>query len=1131
MLYLEEVTIHNFKSFKHTNIKFNKGFTCIVGPNGSGKSNVCDSLLFALGETSLRRMRVNTAMKLINTSAKANKEDGLRRGYVKVKFSGDHDIEIARMVKSNKKVAYRLNGKRATRQEIIELLKSHNSDINETNTITQDEIKYLLSLNPKGRRELIDIAAGIKEFNDKKDAALKELEKVDERINEARAVLGERSGFLHELEKDKIAAEKYNELSSFIKRANYTVLKMREKEVLARLEDAVKGLSDKTAAKTALEKAAAEIDAEVSKITADKDKLSKSLNAKSGEAASTNKIMEETNKNIAVLTTQASSLSERMKQLKEHIETMEGELKKIKAKEKENKEQLRMLNFEIDIKSKNLPEISDTPGSGEAESLTERFNANSKKLEESESKLVTVSMTEAGFNAEHINLDKEVLEMHREMNEAGAKRTTLTNNIKSSKEALSNLERNKKEVEKEFAKNNELTESLRAKTGELHAEQIELREQLAMYGKDSDRANAALKKGIEKGFHGRVIDICSYDDKYAMAVQAAAGARMNYFVVDSIDEANEGIKILKAQKLGRASFIPIKDVVVKEARSAPDLAPLLDSITFDKKFRKAMEYVFSNTYIADGVKEAQKKGIGSYRYVTLEGDLVEPSGIVSGGATTIQQSAATIAGKLKKVESDIKATAERLSEANVANEMIRKKIVNYDMEITNYDIELKHALSSEDEVHRKMDSLEEKVKAAESRNNELKDKLIKLKREREAAEIAIKALKIENTNLRNALDSIIASKAKGAKSKEEQQRLKTLRDEIEKLRMSLASITKENELQSARAQELDLEIKKDTGELDISKKKSAQIEKELANLEKQKSELQTSLEGHGKTATGLLKQMQELEDRIFRLSAEKGKQSSELDKATRNIYEFESAKAQHQTRLNDIKAELLSYANAEMIDGAKLDELDQKLIVAKADLERLGSVNLKAPEMYEQKKKDVDEAQQRMDTLGSEKDSILSMIGQIETKKLNVFNDTLRVVNENYKKLYSYIFDGTASLYLENPKDPFNSGLKIDIEIGRKKQDPDLLSGGQKSLTLLMLIFAIQMRRPMSFYIFDEIDSALDKENSKKLSKLIKELSDKSQFIVVSHNDSLIAAADTAIGVVKRPDQESQVVGIQLSSK
>jgi chromosome segregation protein len=266
------------------------------------------------------------------------------------------------------------------------------------------------------------------------------------------------------------------------------------------------------------------------------------------------------------------------------------------------------------------------------------------------------------------------------------------------------------------------------------------------------------------------------------------------------------------------------------------------------------------------------------------------------------------------------------------------------------------------------------------------------------------------------------------------------------------------------------------------------------------------------------------------MSAEKGKLAGNLERLNREILEIETAKAQIEVRIGDIKAELSSYSNVEGIKEANADSLERELISKRTELESIGAVNLKAPELYDKKRKDVEEVQQQMSVLETEKTSVLEMIKEIESKKLNIFSETLDRVDKNFKKLFNHIFEGEAELGLDNPKDPFNSGLNISMTIDRRQRHIDRLSGGEKLLVMLMLIFSIQMMRPMSFYIFDEIDASLDKENSKKLSLLIKELGKSSQFVVVTHNDSMLTASDTNIGVAMH-NHESRAVGIMLMNK
>ncbi|MGC8648196.1 MAG: AAA family ATPase, partial [Candidatus Micrarchaeia archaeon] len=333
-----------------------------------------------------------------------------------------------------------------------------------------------------------------------------------------------------------------------------------------------------------------------------------------------------------------------------------------------------------------------------------------------------------------------------------------------------------------------------------------------------------------------------------------------------------------------------------------------------------------------------------------------------------------------------------------------------------------------------------------------------------------------------------------------------------------------------RALEVQKEAELNAGRVKEAKEKKKELAEEVEKLEKSKAEVEESIKEHDSKSAALFKKVSEFENEISKLSFEKGKQESELSKMKGELQVQGMSIAQVQTRLSDIKAELLSYQDVIPIDGMSIKELEDKTVLLKAELERLGSVNLKAPEMYEERKKMLEDAEKRLDTLESEKASILSVIDEVEAKKLNVFNETLQKVNENFSKLYPYGFEGEAKLELSDPKDPFNSGLLISITKTKGPRSVDTMSGGEKSFVTLMLLFAIQMMNPMAFYIFDEIDSALDEENSKKLSKMIKELSSRSQFIVVSHNSTLIQAADVAIGVA-RQDGESRVVGIQIAKQ
>jgi len=399
---------------------------------------------------------------------------------------------------------------------------------------------------------------------------------------------------------------------------------------------------------------------------------------------------------------------------------------------------------------------------------------------------------------------------------------------------------------------------------------------------------------------------------------------------------------------------------------------------------------------------------------------------------------------------------------------------------------------------------------------------------KEFEEIAhsIDALKRENERIYAMANSPEKRAAKMGKG--ELDAIKAMQARSEELTVSIATTGKESELIKGRLDELEAEIKKSAEERKSVAGVLSSLDASIAESRKRQEELQQKMKGHDATSAGLYKEVEAADSGLAKLAQEKGRLSSDLDRFSRDSIELKSRGSQLQTRIADIMAEISSYQGIDMLDEHGTEKLEAQLAVSKSEQEKLGAVNLKATELYLQKSHDAEEAKQKLGILENDKNSILSMINEVETKKLNVFTETLNVVNENFKKLYGYVSEDQACLSLENAKDPFNTGLMIYLSSKVKAKNSELMSGGEKALLMLMLIFAIHMRSPRSFYIFDEIDSMLDKENSKKLSKLLGELSKKSQMVVVSHNDSLITAADTAIGVVRR-DGESQVVGLQLT--
>jgi chromosome segregation protein len=1123
MLYLDSLVLHNFKSFRHASIKFKPNFNCIVGPNGSGKSNICDALLFVLGESSLKRMRITSMQQLINDKAKPKNDEGTKRAYVKLNLAGDEPVEIARIIKSNNKIGYRLNGKRVTRQEMLEVIRGHRSEISEVNTITQGEIMTLLALNPRERRGLIEVAAGIREFDEKKAASMSELDKVQAKIGEAGVLLNERLGFLGELAKEKEDAERYISLTNTIKRINYTLLRLREDSAASDLSRVTAVLHEGEGKHSALSEKVNKATAETEALLAKKAELSKRLNERSMEVSATNRLLEGVGKEIAVAETQRASSKSRHDELDARIAELQSNKKKLSEQVASNEPALKALRDELADVSKQLEGKDIRSAVGEFELISKQAsNQHSIDALAEKQNALSNAMLQSKLGIEAS--ERGAAEAQSAMEEKHKCIDSINGELSAKKGRLAELRGKVSGMKEQLAKHSADASAILGTQDKLYAESVDVRERIAMFGARTDRSAEVLKKAM-KGFYGRAYELCSYDAKYASAVNAAASGRFSYFVVDSIDVAKEAIAILKSKQLGRATFIPIKEVVSSQQQRDRGLVPIIEHVSFDKKYERVFAYIFANTYLVDSLDDAKQR-IGGHRFVTIDGELVETSGVVTGGSSESLQSPAVLSAKLKGMDEKRAALNAELSEITKLQEQVSRSIAACEAEALSIGMEMRYSEESVGKLSREITELESAVASKLKEKDRLRASAEASSSELGAITRSIETLKRENERILSLANSPERRNAKMGKA--DIDAIKALQSRSEKLTGDIAATSKESELLNVRIGEVDADIKKSVEERKALEKAIAVLDGSITESKKQQEELQQKIRGHDAKSASLYKEVEEVDSGIAKLSQEKGRLSSELERLSRDSMELQARSSQLQTRIADIKAELMSYQGVDMMDERATDKLEAQIAISKSEVEKLGAVNLKATELYLQKSRDAEEAKQKLGILENDKNSITAMINEIEAKKLNVFMETLNVVNENFRKLYGYVSDDQANLYLENARDPFNTGLMIRLTSKIRANNSDLMSGGEKALLMLMLIFAIHMRSPRSFYIFDEIDTMLDKENSKKLSKLLSELSKKSQMVVVSHNDSLITAADTAIGVVRR-DGESQVVGLQLT--
>lgn len=1124
---MKSLTIDRLKSFNHASLMFNQGFTCIVGPNGSGKSTICDALLFGLGEKSLKRLRAEKLDDLIRSSAKA-KGEKVKKAYVRLEFTGDADISVTRFVRSDGKSKYVVNGKTMKRHEVLDLLARYGIKAEETNTIAQGEIGNLSQLNAVDLRELIDAASGIREFEYKKTEAMRELEKVDQKISESRALLGERSGFLSELSAEKEAAEKYVQLNSRIRSLTYSILVYKKEAAATAVSSFDKSLAGLEDSKNSIMQRLNKINAALEELNGERQKLTKQLSESTENIGSVNAELESTNIAIARLEAEIAAMSSSFSEGRSKLGSIETEQALKLASIESNKAKLSELK-------KRLPQIEEEARRVQAKA--EKFDAKPELIKE------------LGANVDA--LERELSSKSAESSKAGAELSIIKNmaeskltELNSAKELLQKKSDEVLQLDKAYQEANkrrgEISEmcsgissrisAINSRISALDDKLIELREKKAYVQPRTQALSDKLgsRFGKSNGFHGRVSDLCSYKPEHAYAIEAAAGARFEYFVVDTIDTADILISYMKDNSLGRATFIPIRELKQQSDTREKSLTHVLDLVDFDQQFNKVFSYVFNNTYVVGSINDAKRHGVGKRRYVTTDGDIIEQAGIVSGGSSAKKLSAASINAQIKESSDEKDRLKIEYETASAELNKARKEEAYADMDINSLKGKL-NLSSVEAAAHKKSISEITKSLAEISLKESGLSKLL------ERIESDKSSIEDKLENAKKALDSAVNETVEMTKrmaesgiSQEAIEKAESARKSLEALRINIAELNRENSLLESAAHELALQIKGTKSSLkDIEsgmKKKHSERE-QLAARRKEVELIISKTSGESKK---IFERIGKLDSEIEKAGAEKGKFTAELSSNERQAGEINVRRAQLETTLNDLTAELAAYReNIELIK-ADAQAMEKESAALKSKVADLGNVNLRAPELYADKLKGVEEARSKVETLETERHAVMRMIEEIDSKKLQTFMSTFNDVVINFKKFSGYVLSGDSQISLTNPQEPFKSGLDISVVEGKTRKHLHKLSGGEKSLALLVLVFSIHMCRPAAIYVFDEVDNALDKNNSKKLSLLIKQMSSNAQFIVVSHNDSLITNADAAIGVVKT-GEESKAVGLEMA--
>ena len=1112
---LDKLEIQGFKSFRDkTVLEFPDHFTAIVGPNGSGKSNIVDSICFVLGRS--RGLRVNNLRELICNGGVGGKESEYARVSIYLREGDKKRVKVSREIDREGHSIYKIDNKRASRQEIIELIGD-----NEYNIILQDDVTKVIEMQPRERRQIIDDLCGIREYDKKKAKAVKELEKVENRISETHIVLGEKKGYLEQLRKERDDAVRYKKLQDELKRCNAAILhknivthEKRLKNINLKLEELEKEKSSLTEYIKNTKRDISEKNKELREINSKILKLEKERGLAKipeikGELVRSHDRIESLNKNLENIKKTVHERKERRNGLIAEINSLESRLKAVNEK-------IEFLNSRIQERSKGLKgmEIEEKIDDSKAKifdlrskinALLDSNKANEKRIEE--------------LMGEKMRIENRIHDLVEREKELEKKITKMNKRYRSDLEEFERLKNTIPEVNERQIKIQKLLEGLRVEFVEKKTE-LETVEKSGGGLRGAIRAIMNLKR-IIPGVHGPIFQLGTVlNPDYEEAMKVAAGGRMYNIVVENEDTAIKCINYLRKKRIGRATFLPLNKICFRRINRPPrgSIGFARDFITTTGKYQPAFDYVFGNTILVRDLKAAKEIGVGKWRMVTLEGDLLTESGAMTGGYTKRVEIGFS---RVDEIEKELKILDRRIIELDGEKQELQLRKEKMEKKLSKLEISVTSERTDVEKMRLEKSSLVDKKNDLKEGIDEIMDNIRNTKKFIAGNEKEIRLMRREIKSREKNLELLMKKR-----SEMKVDQLEKLKDNYRDLEIEQKTLEERIGLLRQRINEIEEELRelgeqKEHNERELKEVKSlhSRLERDLTAMEKENTRLMQRIEA-------MINERSELEKKITELSSKMGEREYELDNINEEINKTSIKNAAIETKLSGLREEFRDFQGVEILERS-FKELESRIREIEMELEDIGSVNLRAIESYELINKEFEKTKERLETLKNERQSIFDFMERVEKRKRETFMTTFNVVKNNFEQIYKELAGGEGTLILDNPRDISDSGLFINASPkGKKLINMDTMSSGEKVLTSSAFLLAIQRYKPSHFYIVDEMDASLDRANSLRLAEILRNST--AQFILISHNDEVIKKAESVIGV-SISNGVSQIVGVKLT--
>ena len=1155
-MYLKAVEINGFKSFgEKVYIDFNRGITSIVGPNGSGKSNILDAVLWVLGEQSYKNIRAKESQDVIFSGGKEKKAATKAEVSLIIDNSDryldfDNDIvKITRRIHITGENEYLINDSKSRLKEIGNLFLDTGIGKTAYSVIGQGKVERIINSSPKEIKNIIEEAAGIKKLQANRLEAQKNLGNIEVNLDKVEFILNETRENKNKIEKQAELAQKYidlkDEKSSLAKGIFITELEQKEKNLVENEDIKIKSEEecsvlqekfDKTLNRlTTIDLEKEEVKKQKILIDSRNKELKDVISTKETEQAVTRERLDNFKKDKLLKEEYSLHLVSKIEKKLEEINILiakKDELSKnILEMEAANKEFERKINeleaIKVErtdlIESRNKKirdlELEKQLSSNEIENNERKLKSSLDEVESLKKELDETTKKELANNEEKDLLNSQIEAKQEELIKTEERNEFLVNQLSEISKTINKLSQDIREYEYQ-----EKTSS-----GKLEA-LIRMEENNEGFFKS---VKEVLNSGIS-GIDGVLISLIKFDDKLAKAIEAAVSGNLQDIIVEDKEVAKKCIAFLTERKLGRASFLALDTIKVSRREFKGNMPGVLglaaDLVSAEDKYKKVVDFVFGGLLIVENIDVATdilNKNLFAGNIVTVNGELVSSRGRITGGEN--QKSSINQIFERKK---EIKVLEEKVSnlKSKIVEESKRREDLSIKLE--NYENEIDKIDSLEDSIRKKIELLKKDFENLSEKSERISKELRNIKFNIDDAEKY-------KTSYQDRINSSVSN------IEEIEKHINSLRKDLEAdeltLKETLTSIDELNKQfsdtriiflnnkNSIEQYERDIISKEnENSDLKEEKEKNSNVVMELSQnieeLEKNEEQLQKEIEEHIKIYNSENRDIEVLNERENNLSNEERELSKDKSKLETDLLHSNDRLEKITEVIEKIKIEIenineklteLTDITAKAVEVEKLKSSKDYLRSLENKINNFGDVNLLAINEFKELKEKYDYLARERDDVVKSRKQVMDLIQEIDERIHEDFHTTYENINENFNKMCEETIRNTEGrLNIINPEDFDNCGIEIFVKFKNKKKQPlSLLSGGEKSMVAIAFIMAIFMYKPSPFTFLDEIEAALDEKNTKNLLGKLRDFTDKSQFILITHNKETMKESDSIFGV------------------